>query len=57
MGVLVETLSDVLVKNGRITAFAFVGSVVWLSYLVSNRLTAGRIHGSAIAILVGLVLA
>jgi len=56
MGVL-ETLSDVLVNNGLITAFAFVGIVVWLSYLVSNRLTAGRIHGSAIAILVGLVLA
>ena len=52
-----DTLSDVLVKNGLITAFAFVGIVIWLSYLVSNRLTAGRIHGSAIAILTGLVLA
>jgi malonate transporter MadM subunit len=52
-----DTLADVLVKNGLITAFAFVGIVVWLSYLVSNKLTAGRIHGSAIAILVGLVLA
>jgi len=51
------TLSDVLVDNGLITAFAFVGIVVWLSYLVSNKLTAGRIHGSAIAILAGLVLA
>ena len=51
------TAGDVLVKNGLVTAFAFVGIVVWLSYLVSNKLTAGRIHGSAIAILVGLVLA
>jgi malonate transporter MadM subunit len=50
-------LTDVLVENGLITAFAFVGIVIWLSYLVSNKLTGGRIHGSAIAILTGLVLA
>lgn len=50
-------LSDVLAKNGLITAFAFVGITVWLSYLVSDRLTKGRLHGSAIAILTGLVLA
>jgi len=52
-----ETLSSVLVSNGLITAFAFVGVVIWLSYLVSNKLTGGRIHGSAIAILAGLALA
>lgn len=54
---VLETLADVLVKNGLITAFAFVGLVVWLSYLVSDRLTGGRVHGSALAILVGLGLA
>jgi len=53
----VDTLSDVLIENGLITAFAFVGIVIWLSYLVSDKLTRGRIHGSAIAILTGLVLA
>jgi malonate transporter MadM subunit len=52
-----ETLGGVLEGNGLVTAFAFVGIVVWLSYLVSDRLTGGRIHGSAIAILGGLVLA
>ena len=52
-----DTLAQVLVKNGLVTAFAFVGLVVWISYQVSNRLTGGRIHGSAIAILGGLVLA
>jgi malonate transporter MadM subunit len=52
-----DMLSDVLVSNGLVTAFAFVGIVVWLSYLVSDKLTGGRIHGSAIAILTGLVLA
>lgn len=54
---VLDTLSDVLIDNGLITAFAFVGVVIWLSYLVSNKLTGGRIHGSAIAILTGLALA
>lgn len=52
-----ELLSDVLIRNGLITAFAFVGITVWVSYLISGRLTRGRIHGSAIAILLGLGLA
>jgi malonate transporter MadM subunit len=50
-------LSDVLIKNGLLFAFAFVGLTMWLSYWVSNQFTNGRIHGSAIAILAGLVLA
>jgi malonate transporter MadM subunit len=54
---VLDTLSDVLTGNGLTTGFAFVGIVVWLSYLVSDRLTGGRIHGSAIAILAGLALA
>jgi len=52
-----QLLSDVLVRNGLVTAFTFVGVTVWLSYLVSDRFTRGRIHGSSIAILLGLVLA
>jgi malonate transporter MadM subunit len=34
-----------------------VGMVMWLSYQLSKRLTFGRIHGSAIAIVIGLILA
>lgn len=52
-----ETLSTVLRANGLVVAFTVVGMAVWLSYLISNRLTRGRIHGSAIAILLGLVAA
>jgi malonate transporter MadM subunit len=52
-----ESLADVLAKNGLITAFLFVGVLVWFSYLISGRLTRGHIHGSAIAITLGLVLA
>jgi malonate transporter MadM subunit len=54
---ILEVLADVLTSNALIVAFAFVGVLVWLSYLLSNKFTLGRIHGSAIAITAGLVLA
>ena len=54
---MLESIVQVLSKNGLITAFAFVGILVWLSYLISDKLTRGRIHGSAIAISLGLLLA
>lgn len=54
---ILDTLSSVLQKNALITAFVFVGVLVWLSYQLSARLTRGHIHGSAVAITVGLVLA
>jgi malonate transporter MadM subunit len=52
-----ETLASVLRGNSLITAFLFIGILVWFSYLVSAKLTRGHIHGSAIAIMFGLVLA
>ena len=54
---ILDALSAVFVKNGLITAFVFVGVLVWISYELSARLTRGHIHGSAIAIALGLVLA
>ncbi len=54
---ILDSLGDVLTRNALITAFVFVGVLVWLSYEVSARLTRGHIHGSAIAIAIGLVLA
>lgn len=50
-------LEATLKANGLIVAFAVVGIAVWISYLLSERLTSGRVHGSAIAIIIGLVLA
>ncbi|TPE50952.1 malonate transporter subunit MadM [Amaricoccus solimangrovi] len=50
-------LSELLIKNGLLFAFSFVGLTMWLCYWVSKRFTNGRIHGSAIAILAGLALA
>jgi malonate transporter MadM subunit len=52
-----ELLESVFIKNGLVVAFAAVGIVVWFSYFISNKLTNGRIHGSAIAISLGLVAA
>lgn len=52
-----QSLEGVLIKYSLVTAFAVVGITVWLSYVLSVRLTRGRLHGSAIAILIGLVLA
>jgi len=46
-----------LETNALLTAFAFVGLVMGLSAAVSRYLTFGRIHGSAIAIMIGLALA
>jgi malonate transporter MadM subunit len=50
-------LAHTLQANALITAFAFVGLVMWLSAALSKYLTFGRIHGSAIAVMLGLVLA
>jgi malonate transporter MadM subunit len=44
-------------ENGLVAAFALVGLIMWASSILSRKLTAGRIHASAIAIFVGLVLA
>jgi malonate transporter MadM subunit len=52
-----KILLDVLTKNGLLTGFAVVGLAMWLSYWLSNRFTRGRLHGSAIAIMIGLALA
>jgi malonate transporter MadM subunit len=57
MTTVLDLLGSVLIENGLVTAFAFVGITVWISYLLSRWLTRGRLHGSAIAILIGLALA
>ena len=49
-------IEEILIKNSLITAFVFVGVTVYLSYFLSEKLTKGRFHGSAIAIILGLIL-
>lgn len=54
---MMETLSTVLRANGLVVAFMVVGIAVWFSYWMSRYFTRGRIHGSAIAIILGLLAA
>ena len=54
---MIDSLQAVLEKNALVSAFLFVGILVWFSYEISARLTRGQLHGSAIAITLGLVLA
>ncbi len=52
-----KVIADTIAANGLLFAFALVGLVVWVSYVASAHLSRGRLHGSAVAIIVGLVLA
>ncbi|MCH7320316.1 malonate transporter subunit MadM [Solibacillus sp. MA9] len=52
-----EAIKTALESNGLITGFVIVGITMYVAYLISNKLTKGLIHGSAIAIVLGLVLA
>jgi malonate transporter MadM subunit len=53
---IIESLTTVLNKYGMISGFAVIGITMWLSYWLSDKLTNGRLHGSAIAIFIGLLL-
>jgi malonate transporter MadM subunit len=52
-----HALESALIANNLVFAFAFVGLMMWISVQLSRRLTFGRVHGSAIAIVLGLGLA
>ncbi len=52
-----EIFQKATAANGLVTAFAAVGAIILLSGSLSRRLTFGRVHGSAIAIAIGLGLA
>lgn len=54
---MLHMIEHVFVEQSLVAAFAVVGGLMLVSNLVSRRLTAGRVHGSAIAIVLGLVLA
>lgn len=52
-----EIIETVFVRNNLIVAFALVGVTIWVSYALADKVTGGRIHGSAIAIALGLIAA
>ena len=52
-----DIIETVFLRNSLVVAFAVIGVTIWISYFLANKLTNGRIHGSAIAIALGLVAA
>ena len=54
---MLHMIEHVFIEQSLVAAFAVVGAVMWFSLVLSRRLTAGRVHGSAIAIVIGLGLA
>ena len=52
-----DIIETVFVRNNLVVAFAVVGVTIWISYFFADRLTGGRIHGSATAIALGLLAA
>src|ERR1700712_2169062 len=54
---MLHMIEHVFVEQSLVTAFAAVGALILVSNFVGKRLTRGRVHGSAIAIVMGLVFA
>ncbi len=54
---MIDILIAQLTQNGLVTAFVAVGITMYMAYMISDKLTKGKLHGSAIAILIGLILA
>ena len=48
---------EILIDNNLLTAFVFVGITVYAAYFLSVKLTGGKFHGSAVAIIFGLIFA
>lgn len=53
---ITKIMSDILIRNGFVMSFMIIGFFSYIAYGLS-KLTRGRIHGSAIAIFIGLILA
>lgn len=54
---MIEIVERIIIKNGLLFAFLFVGVIMLFSFWISKYLTQKRIPGVAIAILIGLALA
>lgn len=54
---MLQSLIDLVEKYHLVAAFTVIGLTMYLAHWISHRLTNGKLHGSAIAIILGLVLA
>jgi malonate transporter MadM subunit len=57
MSAVWDIILNLFVKNGLVMAFLIVGIISVFAQFVSDKVTRGRIHASAIAIFLGLILA
>jgi malonate transporter MadM subunit len=57
LSTIIEIAQNIMIKNGLVMSFLIIGVLMWLSSIISKYITKGRIHSSAIAIFLGLVLA
>ena len=57
MNMVLQHAAKILTSNGLITAFLFAGIVFFISNVLTDKLTRGRIHPSAVAIFLGLAAA
>jgi malonate transporter MadM subunit len=54
---MLHPIEHVFLEQSLVAALAVIGVVMGVSHVAAQRLTGGRIHGSAIAIVIGLALA
>lgn len=54
---ILKIAADLFIDNGFVMSFLIVGIISLFSSFVSSKITRGRIHASAIAIFIGLILA
>ncbi|WP_158773876.1 malonate transporter subunit MadM [Cobetia sp. L2A1] len=54
---MIDSIVSLFDKYHLVAAFAVIGLAMYVAYWISNNLTRGKLHGSAIAIILGLVLA
>jgi malonate transporter MadM subunit len=57
MSTALEIAQNIMIKNGFVMSFLLIGLLMCFSKAISKYLTKGRVHSSAIAILLGLILA
>ena len=57
MSALLDAASSVFREYAIIVALAMVGAILWVSYRLAGHIGNGRLHGSAVAIFLALVLA
>ena len=57
MKAILDIIESLFVKNGFVMAFLIVGIISLFSNFASHKITRGRIHSSAIAIFLGLIIA